>query len=654
MKKKELNKNTSLRTQVLLSAAIILVTGIIIYSNSFDCSFHFDDYDHIVDNPKVHDINDVEAWWHYSKHRPLSMMTFVINYHFHQADVYYYHVVNLSIHIINSLLVFWLVYLLLSTPVTESYKLSKNKLLFSFTVAMFFVSHPLATQSVTYIIQRQAAMASLFYLLALCIYLYLRINNKTLIQNILGYSLVFISFVIAVLSKENAYTLPVIIVLLEIFFFRKERFVTLFKNYKTYLVLGSLLVAFVVVFNRFGLAIFNSIPPSAASGTSVEITPINYLLTQFSVIAKYILMLFVPIGQNLDHSYPVSLSFFEPLTILSFVFLSLILAFSIFIFKKNRLISFAIIWFFVTLSIESSIVPINDVIFEHRTYLPSVGFFIAVLAGLYALLWDKNRKILLVFSFLPILIFSYMTYQRNKVWKTDFSLWSDVIKKSPEKPRAYLNRGMVYNSVGELELAFADYSKARELDSTFSEAWLNCGTIYGSWDKNDSALICFSRAVQINPNFKLARWNRGVIHGLLGNWEKAILDYDKVIELDKTFANVFYNRGVAFSNLSKWDMALKDFLKTVELNPQYPNAYFNCAVAYDNLGDMILAEEYYTKAILSNPNDIKIYFGRAVARMHNQKWQEALQDFTFVLQKNPNYPNAKTYYNLVISQIEQK
>ncbi|MDD2636660.1 MAG: tetratricopeptide repeat protein [Bacteroidales bacterium] len=442
-----------------------------------------------------------------------------------------------------------------------------------------------------------------------------------------------------------------VIALVEIFFFRKERFITLFKNYKTYLVLGGLFVASIVVFNRFGLDIFNPIPPNATAGTSVEITPLNYLFTQFSVIVKYILMLFIPIGQNLDHDYPVSLSFFDPLTILSFIFLSLILAFSVYIYNKNRLVSFAIIYFFVSLSIESSIIPISDVIFEHRTYLPSIGFFIVVVAGLYSLLWHKNRKILFVLLFLPILIFSYLTYQRNKVWKTDFSLWSDVIEKSPEKPRAYINRGMVYNSAGELELAFADYSKAKELDPTFSEAWLNCGTIYGSWNQNDSALICFNKAVQLNPDFKLARWNRGVIHGLLGNWEKAILDYNKVIELDNTFANVFYNRGVAYSNLSKWEFALKDFLITVKINPQYPNAYFNCAVAYDNLGDMMLAEEYYTKAIAFNPNDTKIYFGRAVARMHNEKWQEALQDFNIVLQNTPNYPNAKEYYNMVLLQL---
>lgn len=631
---------------------IIAVLGIIIYSNSFDCSFHFDDYDHIVDNPAIHDIHDVDSWRNYSKFRPISTMTFVLNYHFHELDVYYYHLVNLSIHIINGFLVYFFVILLLSLPVTEPYKISTIKEKIAAIVALFFVAHPLATQSVTYIIQRQAAMASLFYLLALCIYLYVRIKNPKLYLKIVGYLLVFLSFIIAALSKENAYTLPVIIVMTELFLFKKEKFLSIFKNYKTYIVLVILIISGILVFSQFSPSIFNPIDPTESYSSTVLITPWNYLLTQFSVILKYIQLFIFPLNQNLDYDYRIAQSFFEFRTIISFLILCLIVGYGIYIYNRNRLVSYGIFWFFITLSIESSFIPLADVIFEHRTYLPSVGFFIAFVSGIYYLLYDKNRKVFYVLMIIPLLIFSFLTYQRNLIWKTDFSLWNDVVQKSPNKSRAYANRGLAYNRSGQLDLAFNDYTKAIELDSSFSIAWMNRGLIYVNRNQLDKAISDFSTAIDINTNLKLARWNRGVIYSTQQNWNDAIVDYNKIIEIDPDFVDAHYNRGVALANLGDWQNALSDFENTIKLKPDYPNGAFNCAVANDNLKNYDQAVNYYSQAIKLNPGNINAYYGRAVVLMNQEKWQEAYDDFILVSQNAPDYPGLQQNINYVVFNME--
>ncbi len=501
---------------------------------------------------------------------------------------------------------------------------------------------------VTYIVQRQAAMATLFYLLSVCLYLYARISDISKTKRILTYAGVIVSFIIAVLSKENAYTTPIVIILAEIFFIRKNEKLFNFKNYKLYIVAALIIALGGITFFKFGTAIFDSILPSQAMGSNEIVTQKNYFLTQFSVIAKYIQLLFVPYNQNLDYDYQISNSFFELRTIFGFLFLSLLAGLSFLLYNKNRIISFGIAWFFITISIESSFIPLSDIIFEHRTYLPSFGFFIAVVTAIYYLLWNKNKNITLALFVLPILIFSYLTFQRNKVWKTDLSLWDDVVKKSPTKARAYGNRGNAYDKMGLIDNAIADYTKAVELDSLFSIAWSNRGTIYANQQKIDFALLDLNKALEINPNFVLARWNRGVIYGTLAKWENAIIDYNRVIEIDNDFTDAFYNRGVAYANLGDWNKALTDFKKTTELNPQYPNGYYNLAVAEDNLGNSKSAIEDYSKALSVDSGNLNIYFGRGVVYLKLEMWEESRNDFQIVVNNNPEYPGAKQNLEFVI------
>ncbi len=160
------------------AVTLISILGIIAYSNSFDCSFHFDDDNTIVNNTAIHDISDLKAIWNINNRRCIGYYSFALNYHYNKLDVFGYHVVNLTIHIITSILVYWLVILILSTPVMRQDSIARNKRSLALICGLLFVCHPLQTQAVTYITQRFASLATMFYIASLCFYVKGRLKGE--------------------------------------------------------------------------------------------------------------------------------------------------------------------------------------------------------------------------------------------------------------------------------------------------------------------------------------------------------------------------------------------------------------------------------------------------------------------------------------------
>lgn len=428
--KKEVEKK---RYVTILGLFIILFLGVIIYSNSFDCPFHFDDKPNIVNNEIIKDVSDVKAIWNLSQTRFIPYYSFALNYHFNELNVWGYHLINLIIHLINACLIFWLTFLIFSSPAIRKHPIAKHKMSIAFFTSMLFISHPLATQSVTYLVQRIASLAALFYLLSLALYVKGRLSDNNNFPKYLIFAGSIISALLAMLSKENAFTLPFAIILFEIFFFQTKRLKISLKDYRIILPLAGLLGFILFVLFKFSFSILDPHLPNPVNDFRM-ITSFNYLLTQFGVILKYIQLLILPINQNLDYDWPLANHFFEIRTFLSFLALLMLVLLAIFWFKKNRILSFGIVWFLLTLSIESSIIPLDDLIFEHRTYLPSFGFFLIICSGIYVILWKKYKLIAISLFVLIIGANSYLTFERNYIWKDEFTLWSDVIAKSPIKP----------------------------------------------------------------------------------------------------------------------------------------------------------------------------------------------------------------------------
>jgi tetratricopeptide (TPR) repeat protein len=633
----------------LVGLGIIIVLGIIIYSNSFNCSFHFDDLTRIVDNPNIRNLSDVKAWWNDYPTRPVGMFTLALNYHFNQLNVQYYHLVNLIIHLINACLAGWLTLLIFSSPALKDNPVTRHKNIIAFFTALMFVSHPLATQSVTYIIQRLASMAAMFYLLSLALYMKARLTNKIHTSAYLLFAGSLISGVLAVLTKENAFTLPFAILLFEICFLRTKKISINFKNYRVITIMAVFLTAILIILLKFSSGIFKPIPPSQYN--PYTLTPLNYLFTQFNVIIKYIQLLFLPINQNLDYDFPISNNFFRIRTLLSFLVLFSLFTLAIFLFKKYRIISFGIFWFFLTLSIESGFIPINDVIFEHRTYLPSFGFFLILSWGVYALFWNKYKYLAISIFVIIIGSNSFLTFERNKVWKDNLTLWNDVISKSPDKARPFINRGFAYTSLGQMDKAIDDYTRAIEINPEFTDSYYNRGLAYGTIGQFDKAIADYSKAMEIDPAYTKAYSGCGVAYYNLGQWDKAIAEYSRAIEIDPKYADAFYNRGIVYGNLGQLDKAIADYSKVIEINPGYTIAYSNRGNAYSNLRQMDKAIADYTKAIIIDPNYRDGYYNRGITYYNLGQFDKAIADFSNAIEIDPGYSTA--YSNRGVAYASQ-
>jgi len=561
------------RLTVMLHLAIILVLGTVIYSNSFDCTFHFDDIISIVKNDSIKDVSDINTIWKSNSRRFIAYLSLAINHHFGALNVWGYHFFNLMIHLTTSLLVYWLMFITLKTPNVKSLIPVKDHQWIALVVALIFVSHPLATQSVTYIIQRMASMVTLFYLFAIILYLKGRLNQGSTSLSIGYFITALIAAIFALFTKENAFTIPFVILLVEISLFKRDKIVINFSKPRTILGCIVFLSFLLLLFSRVSSSFFQTIPPSF--GHTYTVTPWNYLLTQFSVIVKYIQLLCFPINLNFDYDYAISNSLMEPRTFLSLGFLLALVGVSIYLFKKQKLISFGIMWFFITISIESSFIPLADLIFEHRTYLPSVGFFMILTVGIYQLVWLKNKKIALGLIFLIIGTNSFATYQRNKIWKNEGTLWNDVIAKSPNKARPYLCRGNYYKNLKRNKEALSDFTKSISLNPAYIEPYNNKGTTLYNEGLLTEALSYLNYAIENSPEYTEAYVNKGIVLATQKKYSKALENFNRAIEIEPNNADIYINRSLTYLNMGDKNKSCLDISTAIKLKHPDAQAIYN-------------------------------------------------------------------------------
>jgi len=605
---------------------LIAVVGFMAYSNTFLAPFQLDDVRQIQNNSMIRDLDNfllaleghdfAQGPYKYIPSRFVGYLSFALNYHFGGVDVRGYHLTNLFIHIANALLVYFFVKLTFATPYFRdlgsgardrqtigSEKSGNSRFTaqdspFTFSdprlIALFasllFVSHPLQTQAITYVVQRFASLAALFYLLSVVLYIKGRLavtgpgrwggkpggdrhaatgkeegkelrSTTSRFLPVVYFSLSLVSAILAMRTKEIAFTLPLVIILYEFLFFKAP-----LKKRLLFLLPVALTLVIVPLSIMHGNEPLGRVLSDINERTRVEteMPRWDYLMTEMRVVTTYIRLIFLPVNQNLDYDYPIYHSFTDLPVLLSFLFLSAIIGFALFLvystrseklkvksekseqvpenlspftFHLLRLTAFGILWFFITLSVESSIIPIEDVIFEHRVYLPSVGFLIAITAGLFALAGRlRKEKIAVLLLTLTTLALSAATYARNDVWKDSISFWEDVVRKSPNLARPHNNLGTAYDARGRKDEAMREFQTAVSLKFSYPDAHYNVGMIYLEQGRLDEAKKEFQAAAWLIPDDPDAHFNLGKIYALQGLPYDAINEYQTVLKLDPDYA----------------------------------------------------------------------------------------------------------------------
>lgn len=628
----------------IFSALAIIVIGFLIYSNSFDTEYYFDDFHAIVNKTDIRDVDnytDLSNWTHVTNNRSLAYLTFALNYKWGELDPFGFRLFNVFIHIFGALATFWLIFLTLRMPGVQNEKLKQYTHIIAGIGALIFLTHPIMTQAVTYTVQRMTSMAALFYILSVALYargrLFMIFENKMNFA-ILCFAGTFVSMMLGMWSKELLYTLPLMLWVYELFFIRdKENKI----NTKYLAVFGVLLIA-ALLYQIFG--IWSGVLPRETR----EITRIDYLMTQFSVFIKYIQLLFVPINQILDYDYKIAHSFLELRTLLSFAGLIALFGAGVALFKKYRVLSFFIFWFFITLAIESSIFPIIDVIFEHRLYLPMFGFAMFLAAVPFYFIKKEHAKYVIYAFMALIVVYSYATFQRNYDWKTGVTLWSDNVEKN-QKPRAYYERGNTYNLNQRFDLAIKDYNMALFLKPRYAEAFNNRGYAYNNLGKNQRAIADFKNALSIFPDYADALLNIGVAYSNLQQFDKAFPNFDRLVALRPPgkLIQALNGRGVCLINLNKPQEAINDFTAIINADPNNVAAYSNRGFCYINMEKWDQAMADLNKALSINPNFVDAYKHLGNMYFRRQMYPEAITYFEKALEIVPT--NGEFLFNKAVS-----
>ncbi len=463
--------------------------------------------------------------------RPVANITFALNYLVHEYNVYGYHIFNIFIHAINGFLLFFLFRLTLKLIKPTEQNFASNAV--PFIAALIWFVHPLQSQSVAYVVQRMNSMTAMFYILAILCYARARLAGTNKSKYLL-FAGCIVSGLLAIGTKENSATLPVFIFLYEWYFFQDLDYKWI--KQKMGYIFGVLVISMVVAFLYLG---DNPIDRIFAGYQIRDFTAEQRVLTQFRVIFLYVSKLLFPHPSrlSLEHDFPLSYSFFTPpTTIIAMGALLFILVMAIFWARKHRLASFAILWFLGNLFIESSFIPL-EMIFEHRTYLPSM--FLILTATVLAAKLIKIPKLKIALSCLIIVILSFWTFERSRVWGDGELLGRDNVAKSPNKFRMYTNLANILTQKGNLEEALENYKTALKINPDDEKAYLGIANVFNYQGKYDEAIKNFNTALIKNGGaYKIvtfqAYYGLGYASANRWNHEKAIYYYRIALQVDPT------------------------------------------------------------------------------------------------------------------------
>lgn len=486
------------RRRHLLPLAGILLLGLLAYGNSLRGAFVFDDIRQIRDNPAIRDLGALLtlAGYRTLPNRFVAYVTFALNYRLGGLGVLGYHVANLAIHLAAALVLYALVITAFRAPRLAGSALAGSSRAVGFAAAVVFVTHPLQSQAVSYVVQRLTSLAALFYLVALLLYLRFRLGQEAgaleLWRRRLAYGIALLAALLATRTKEIAFTLPAAALLLEAALFEgawRRRLPPLLP----FAAIALLIPATLLALGKPAGELLSDV--SRVTRVQADaMTRFEYLCTEAAVVATYLRLLAWPAGLNVDHDFPTYRSLLDPPVAGALALHAGLLLLATWLWRgpgstrrpldpAARLAAAGILFFFLALLVESSVIPIVDVIFEHRAYLPSAGFWSAAATGAALLLRriapSRWPRLLAGGAAAVALVLAGATLWRNKVWRTDVALWTDAAAKSPGKMRPQLNLGTALLETGRAAAAIPHLRDAVRLapSSAYARAQLGAALL---------------------------------------------------------------------------------------------------------------------------------------------------------------------------------
>ena len=514
-------------------------------------------------------------------------------------------------------------------------------------------------------------MAAMFYMASVFFYLKARLTSQNQKINARGkHSLTFppglavrtgyilsgLCGVLALLSKQSAASLPGAVLLIEYLLINRA-----WAGWKKMIPWFAFSFTLWIIFVFYVLGVFSS---EINSGTlsedisnlarvqEVTVSRWQYLCTQFNVLVIYIRMLFLPINQCFDYLYPYKDGFLDDYTPMAFSFLAGLVAIGMWGIRKRPVISLAVFWFFITLSVESSILPLYAY-FEHRLYLSMFGFAIFVTWFLFHLFPEDTPHRLswvIASNIVIILLLGMTTYHRNGVWQDEMKLWSDTVTKSPKNHRAHDNLAIILSQQDKPVEAMFHYKESLRLNPKYANAHYNLGEFLLQQDKIEEAIFHYKEALSINPDYVDANYNLGNVLVRDGKYDEAIFHYRKALRGNSDNADIHNNIGVVLYEQKKYDEAIGHYFEALRVDPDYADAHNNLGVALEHNEKYKDAISHYKEALRLNPDHVDAHYNLGNAYFILEKYDKATFHYEETLRTNPNNIKARKKLGVILSR----
>lgn len=623
----------SIQVRNFAAALILLGLVLVIYSNTYRASWHLDDYSGIIDNQKLHlkslSTKSICRTFYANPepekanrlYRPVSNFTFALNWYLGQERVFGYHIVNSAIHFICAFTLFLTIQALLRSPNPILTK-EPDRFAVALLASALWAASPIQIQAVTYIIQRMAALATLFYILSIYLYLNGRYAKKRPAQAVFFIGC-FIAAVLALGSKENAITLPLALLLVEAIFFQDLKQPETLKK-AVYVGIGA-----AAIYLLLALLYFKGNPFSVIPGTNSyrPFTIGERVLSSPRILLFYLSLVFCPLpGRfSITHEFALSQSLLEPWTTLpALVLVLMLIVLAFYGARRTPLVAFAILFFFLGHLVESTVIALEPV-FEHRNYLPSMFLFMPVASGINRLVHRYGKTAAGRFAGVALCVSMVLglglaTYIRNSAWATEKTLWEDALLKAPGLARPYQSLAWGhYEKTGQLDKALELYllslGKAGQTIRHKARTYNYIGVLYYKKGDYPNAVRYLEMAVNENPGYRMAYFNLvgTLVHA--GYRQRVAEEIDIYLSKWPDDAQALYMKGLVILQDGKPEEALSFFEYSLEHDKGGYPVLLNSGVALAMLGRYIEGAKYLEKARSLLPDDPLVYLCLADNRM---------------------------------------
>ena len=557
-------KRTRLRapaegSQSLKSKHIALLTllpflvALAVYANTAHHAFVFDDFEIILDNPLIGNFDRLSKFALFLQEpwRSVTQLSYAMTRYFFGFDPKFYHGLNILVHGLNSVLVYFIALVL-----AKRWLPAGRHCHFALAASLIFAVHPLHSEAVAYIWGGSSSLCAFFYFSTILLVLIGQTSNGR--RRHIWQLLALLSGVLAWRAKEEAITLPIVI----------SGLFVLTGSWR--IAAGMLVIPVLLVASKWadlGRLYTRTMENQAlvAAGLERTLPPDVYFLTHLKESVFYYLCRFVfPLDLNAEPQVEPVKHLLDPLLVLSVLILGGLVLWGVSTARKNPIVSFAILTLLMSPLISYAVMPLADVVAEHRVYIAGLGFSLLTA-------WFLTRKLRFTFVTLSAisLVMGVLTIERNKIWKNSLTLWKDVVAKSPRLARPHVNLAVAYEAHGRPDAALAEYRQALSINPRLSPAYVNMGAIYLLRNELTDCENALRKAAELSPSLPAPYIHLAILSTRKNSPHEALDFVDKAISLGDSFV-ARLTRGDVLYQMGRYDEALHEYDRAARLGPNLP------------------------------------------------------------------------------------